>query len=423
MGHRICIMNKGEVVQIGKPLEVYRNPANTFVATLSRQSADEPHPGHHPGRRSRLPSFVLAAYPWPANCWPAERLGRLDGKALLGIRPEDLYETSPRPGDERLVAHRRSERDRGRAPRRRDAARLVAARRFRRDDCAQWTRDEAPCRATAPRSSSTSPRPISSTPTTTQVIARSPWRERSSMGDNRIIDTHAHIIDPARFPLADGPGYKPLPHETGTSEEYCTVLDAHGVAHALLVQPSGYGYDNSALLDAMARHPGRFKAIAVVDPETPESELAKLRRARRGRRSLQPPEPQARRARRDRGPSASSRASRSLAGSRRSLRTTLNGRRSPPRCVAAGVRVLVDHFGVRNPAAGLSQPGFAAVLALGRDGNATVKLSAPVPALAPAGRLRRSRPLRGGADRGLRHRGLHLGFRLALHQLSPRLQL
>src|SRR5438128_2496404 len=32
MGHRICIMDKGEVVQIGPPLEVYRKPADTFVA-------------------------------------------------------------------------------------------------------------------------------------------------------------------------------------------------------------------------------------------------------------------------------------------------------------------------------------------------------------------------------------------------------
>src|SRR6266446_1926515 len=32
MGDRICIMDKGEVVQIGPPLEVYRNPADTFVA-------------------------------------------------------------------------------------------------------------------------------------------------------------------------------------------------------------------------------------------------------------------------------------------------------------------------------------------------------------------------------------------------------
>src|SRR3979490_3043537 len=32
MGHCICIMNTGKVVQIGRPLEVYRNPADTFVA-------------------------------------------------------------------------------------------------------------------------------------------------------------------------------------------------------------------------------------------------------------------------------------------------------------------------------------------------------------------------------------------------------
>src|SRR6516162_361589 len=86
------------------------------------------------------------------------------------------------------------------------------------------------------------------------------------MEERRIIDTHAHIIDPARFPFADGPGYKPLPHEVGTAEAYCAVLDAHGVAHAVLVQPSGYGYDNRAALEAMARYPGRFKTIAVLDP-------------------------------------------------------------------------------------------------------------------------------------------------------------
>ncbi|MBN9010414.1 MAG: ATP-binding cassette domain-containing protein, partial [Rhizobiales bacterium] len=32
MGDRICIMNRGGVVQIGRPLDVYRAPADTFVA-------------------------------------------------------------------------------------------------------------------------------------------------------------------------------------------------------------------------------------------------------------------------------------------------------------------------------------------------------------------------------------------------------
>ena len=34
MGSRICIMNGGKVVQVGEPLEVYRRPANTFVASF-----------------------------------------------------------------------------------------------------------------------------------------------------------------------------------------------------------------------------------------------------------------------------------------------------------------------------------------------------------------------------------------------------
>ena len=297
MGHRICIMNKGEVVQIGKPLDVYRNPANTFVARFLGNPPMNLIPVTIQGDAQGLPASARRHVP-ACQCLarrtagPARRQGFARHSSGRSLR--DLAA----PGRRAPRWRRRSERRCRRAARRRDAARLVAARRFRRDHCAQWTRDQAACRATAPRSSSTSPRPISSTPTTTQVIPRIPRRERSSMGDHRIIDTHAHIIDPARFPLADGPGYKPLPHETGTSEEYCAVLDAHGVAQALLVQPSGYGYDNSALLDAMARHPGRFKAIAVIDPETPESELAKLRRAGRRRCSLQPPKSQARRARR-----------------------------------------------------------------------------------------------------------------------------
>src|SRR5262245_14675417 len=34
LGSRICIMNGGKVVQVGEPLEVYRRPANTFVASF-----------------------------------------------------------------------------------------------------------------------------------------------------------------------------------------------------------------------------------------------------------------------------------------------------------------------------------------------------------------------------------------------------
>jgi predicted TIM-barrel fold metal-dependent hydrolase len=49
----------------------------------------------------------------------------------------------------------------------------------------------------------------------------------------------------------------------------------------------------------------------------------------------------------------------------------------------SGVRVLVDHFGDPDIARGLDQPGFQSVLRLGRDADATVKLSA---AYRPSGR-------------------------------------
>src|SRR4051812_37967324 len=96
------------------------------------------------------------------------------------------------------------------------------------------------------------------------------------MTPGRIVDCHAHVIDPARFPFPDGPGYRPRPDEAGPCEAYLEVLDRHGVAKALLVQPSGYGYDNAAMLDALARAPGRFRAIVMVDPATDDAALATL---------------------------------------------------------------------------------------------------------------------------------------------------
>ena len=43
----------------------------------------------------------------------------------------------------------------------------------------------------------------------------------------------------------------------------------------------------------------------------------------------------------------------------------------------SGVSVLIDHFGIRDVTGGTDQPGFRAVLALGREGRAVVKLTTP----------------------------------------------
>jgi multiple sugar transport system ATP-binding protein len=103
MGHRICIMDKGEVVQIGPPLEVYRNPVNTFVA---RFLGNPPMnlAAVRPAFGGDAPTLRLGDVALPLAFWSGDALARhRDGSILLGIRPEDLYETSPRPGDERLV--------------------------------------------------------------------------------------------------------------------------------------------------------------------------------------------------------------------------------------------------------------------------------------------------------------------------------
>jgi predicted TIM-barrel fold metal-dependent hydrolase len=86
------------------------------------------------------------------------------------------------------------------------------------------------------------------------------------------VDCHAHVIDPKRFVYADGPGYRPLDHETGDLPAFTQVLDWHQITHSLLVQPSCYGRDNSAMLDAIGRSNGRFKGIAVVDPAASTAE-------------------------------------------------------------------------------------------------------------------------------------------------------
>src|SRR5258706_15635203 len=85
--------------------------------------------------------------------------------------------------------------------------------------------------------------------------------------EDRIVDCHAHIIDPVRFPFTGRKGYHPRPDEHGTREEFCAVLDRHGVSNGVLVQLSGYGTDNSANLDALKTYPGGFRTIASVDPE------------------------------------------------------------------------------------------------------------------------------------------------------------
>lgn len=193
---------------------------------------------------------------------------------------------------------------------------------------------------------------------------------------SRIVDCHAHIIDVVRFPFTGTRGYKPRPDEGGTREECCAVLDAHSVAYGVLVQLSGYGTNNGAILDAVQAYPGRFKAIAVLDPLAGDRTLEGLAAA--GvvgvRFNLVSYDPDAL-ARRD-APRLLERL-KALGWFAQVFASDAQWPAAARVLKASGVRVLIDHFGVGDPAASIGQKGFQAVLDLGREGRATVKLSSP----------------------------------------------
>lgn len=187
------------------------------------------------------------------------------------------------------------------------------------------------------------------------------------------IDCHAHVFDPARFPYGKDIDYKPSGQEIGTPPQLDAVMTTYGAAHALLVQPnSGYGPDNSCMLDTIARGGGRYKGIAIIDFD---ADLATLR-------ELQ---------------------AQGIVGA--AFNPTFHGidfyKRSAalieklaeldmflqlqcehdqlslfvPWIEALPVRVLIDHCGRPTVADGLQQPGFQALLRLARTGRVHVKLS------------------------------------------------
>ena len=77
-----------------------------------------------------------------------------------------------------------------------------------------------------------------------------------------VIDSHLHVWsdDPRRYPWADGG-----PAQAGSVELLLETMDRHGVDQACLVQSIHYLFDNRYAADCLARYPGRFSAIAVMD--------------------------------------------------------------------------------------------------------------------------------------------------------------
>lgn len=81
------------------------------------------------------------------------------------------------------------------------------------------------------------------------------------------IDAHVHVWtrDMARYPLAKGFAPGQMRPASFTPEQLLAEARPCGVERIVLIQVGFYGYDNSYMLDTMARFPGVFSGVAVID--------------------------------------------------------------------------------------------------------------------------------------------------------------
>ncbi|MEM9681819.1 MAG: amidohydrolase family protein [Pseudomonadota bacterium] len=90
-------------------------------------------------------------------------------------------------------------------------------------------------------------------------------------------DTHAHVFGPqSKYPYSSARGYTP---PDAPYEAYRALHEALGVSRGVLTQPSVYGTDNTAMLDAVARDPANMRAVAAVGADVTDDELRRLNEA------------------------------------------------------------------------------------------------------------------------------------------------
>jgi D-galactarolactone isomerase len=183
-------------------------------------------------------------------------------------------------------------------------------------------------------------------------------------------DCHMHVYED-RFPLVPQATFKP-PHAPLT--DYLQVRRALGLSRAVIVQPNGYGFDNTCTLEALAGLGDTARAVATVPVGVAEVELERLTRAgvRGARFHLLPGgmlawdslEPMAAR----------------IASFGWHVQLQFDSRELP-RYEAALARLpvplVIDHNGKFLEPVAIDHLGFKALLRLLAGGNTWVKLSAP----------------------------------------------
>ncbi len=90
-------------------------------------------------------------------------------------------------------------------------------------------------------------------------------------------DSHMHVFGPPdRYPGAPGRTYSP---STKSFREYRSVADRLGLQRTVFVQPSAYGTDNRALMDALGAGDASLRAVAVIDEMYEPATLQRMHEA------------------------------------------------------------------------------------------------------------------------------------------------
>lgn len=186
------------------------------------------------------------------------------------------------------------------------------------------------------------------------------------------VDCHVHVFA-ADYPLSPARGYTPRDASLAEMRQMHANL---GVDRTVFVQPSVYGTDNSAILDAVGADPVRSRAVVALDLAVSDSDLLHLdERGVRGiRLNLADP-----------GGMPVSRSDISLMANRivelgwhlEFLFASAELAELTPTLRDLPVPISIGHFGYVNAAAGTDSDSFRILCDLVAEGNTWVKLSAP----------------------------------------------
>jgi len=186
------------------------------------------------------------------------------------------------------------------------------------------------------------------------------------------VDSHTHVfLDD--YPMIPGRGYNP---PQSTLDDMLAMHSMLGIDRVVLTQPSVYGTDNSAILDAVERIPDRARAVVAVEGDISDGELESLhaRGARGIRLNLDnvggmPVEL-------DEVPGLVKR----IGALGWHVEFLFQGHELPgllPLLRSLDAPVSIGHFAYMPAAEGVAYPPFQTLLELVAEGNTWVKLSGP----------------------------------------------